>query len=82
MLIDRRGQKAGLKLSPHVFRHTFVTWRLESGYSPHEVAAVTHHKLRELGALGEYVSPIVVGDKMRSSTPAWLRSWVRSRLGL
>ena len=82
MLIDRRGQKAGLKLSPHVFRHTFVTWRLESGYSPHEVAAVTHHKLRELGALGEYVSPIFVGDKMRGSTPAWLRSWVRSRLGL
>jgi integrase/recombinase XerD len=80
MLIDRRGQRAGIKLSPHVFRHTFVTWRLEAGYTPHEVAAVTHHKLKELGALGSYVSPIVIGEKMRASTPSWLANYVRSRL--
>lgn len=79
-IISERGKLAGIDLSPHVFRHTYVTWRLEAKFSPIEIASVTAHQLRELGALGEYADPIALGRKMRDSTPAWLASYVRARL--
>jgi integrase len=78
-IFAERGRRARIELSPHVFRHTFVTWRMEAGYQAHEVAAVTGHQIRELGALGGYIDPIQVGQKMRESTPAWLAQLVASR---
>ncbi len=78
-IIIKRGETIGIELSPHVFRHTFVTWRLMADFSPIEVAAMTAHKLKELGALGEYVDPIAIGRKMRESTPGWLAALVRGR---
>lgn len=80
IIVDRT-EKAGIRISPHVFRHTYVTWRMEAGYTPHQVAAVTGHKLTELGALGQYIDPKSVGALMRASTPDWLEAYVKSRLG-
>lgn len=43
--IKRRGDAAGLRdFHPHIFRHSFVSWALESGVPPHRVAAMTGHK--------------------------------------
>lgn len=78
-IFSERGKLVGIDISPHVFRHTFVTWRMEAGYQPHEVASVTGHKIRELGALGEYIDPISVGRKMRESTPEWLTALIASK---
>lgn len=70
---------------PHLFRHTFVTWRLNAGLSPHEVSVITGHKLGgglgavtgfqqgSLGALGGYIDMRAVGEKVRNSTPQWLK---------
>ncbi len=80
-IIADRGKLAGIELSPHVFRHTFVTWRFQAGYVAHEISAVTHHKLRELGAMAEYIDPIASAKKMCTSTPPWLAAYVARRLG-
>lgn len=79
-LVETRSTAAGLKISPHIFRHTFVTWRLDAGYRAPEIASMTGHKLAELGALVEYIDPKVIGVKMRASTPEWLASYVMRRL--
>lgn len=78
-MIQRRGASVGLNVHPHLFRHTFVTWRTNAGFGPHEVAAVTGHSLN-IGALGHYIDLQAIGEKMRTSTPAWLAEFVRRRV--
>lgn len=80
-IIAGRGELIKLSLSPHVFRHTFVTWRLDAGFMPHEVSAVTHHTVPGMGAMGGYVDEVLVGAKMRASTPEWLAEYVATRVG-
>lgn len=77
-MVKARGETIGLDLHPHLFRHTFVTWRMEAGYGPHEIAAVTGHALN-IGALGNYVDMQAIGENMRASTPAWLVELVQER---
>lgn len=87
-IVATRAQQAGIgHLHPHIFRHTFVTWRLNAGLMPHEVSVVTGHKLSglgamsgfqmgsvQLGAMASYIDMHAVGEKVRNSTPAWLKA--------
>lgn len=72
--IRARGQAIGIAgLHPHTFRRTFITWRSQAGLSPYEVAAITGHALKGLGAMGGYIDMIQIGGRVRNSTPEWLK---------
>ncbi len=75
-MVTDRALAVGIKRSihPHLFRHTFVTWRMGAGYSPHDVAAMTGHKLKGLGALGGYIDISAYRERIRTSTPPFLRN--------
>jgi site-specific recombinase XerD len=76
-IIHRHAIAAGLQhANPHMFRHTFITWRTAAGLRFHEIAAITGHTLPKLGALADYVDPIAIGEKARLATPSWLTAWV------
>lgn len=83
-IVSARAKQAGIgHLHPHLFRHTFVTWRLNAGLSPHEISVMTGHKLSGLGAISGfqaglgamagYIDMRAVGEKVRNSTPQWLK---------
>lgn len=77
-LVRERCRKVGVHGHPHVFRHTFTTWRANQGYQINEIAAVTHHTVN-VGAIGIYIDEKVIAEKMRQSTPAFLREHVARR---
>lgn len=85
-IMTKRATEAGIDhIHPHMFRHTFVTWRMNAGIPPHEISVITGHKLPGLGAasgfqqaqplgtLGGYFDARSVGEKVRNSTPQWLK---------
>lgn len=85
-IIATRAEQAKIgHVHPHMFRHTFVNWRLSAGLSPHEIAAVTGHKLTGslgsmmtgatggLSAMAGYVDMKEIGERARNSTPQWLQ---------
>jgi len=79
-LLSERGAEAGIgHINPHMFRHTFVTWRTAADIAPHEIAAITGHALN-LGALGGYMDKVAIGAKIRGATPAWLAEYVKRRV--
>lgn len=45
-IVRDRGKRAGVRrrLHPHLFRHTFISWALDSGVPPHRVMAQSGHK--------------------------------------
>lgn len=79
-IVSRRAQACGLAgIHPHILRHTFITWRMQQGLQPYQIAAITGHKIAGLagmGALGGYVDVAKVGGEVRNQTPAWLRKLV------
>jgi integrase len=76
-----RAAKLG-HINPHLFRHTFVTWRASQGLQPHEIAAITHHDItKALGALGGYLDVREIGGRVRNATPPWLAEFVTNRRG-
>lgn len=76
-MLNRRAASAGIgHIYPHQFRHTFVTWRLAAGLAPHEVAAITGHVVRGMGEMQGYMDKTVIAQKVRNSTPEWLRALV------
>lgn len=76
-MVDRRAAAAGIgHVYPHQFRHTFITWRAAAGLQPYEIASITGHAIAGLGALGDYIDRAVVAQKVRNSTPEWLRELV------
>lgn len=76
-ILNKRAAGAGIgHIYPHQFRHTFVTWRIAAGLLPHEIAAITGHTLPGLGAMGGYIDMKAIAEKVRNSTPAWLRELV------
>lgn len=79
MMVRERCKRIGLHGHPHLFRHTFITWRSQQGYAPHEIAAVTHHTVG-LGALESYIDKSAFAPKMRASTPIWLQELVERRV--
>lgn len=77
------GAAVGLPdLTPHIFRHTFITWRLDAGVPPEQIAAVTGHQLPlkfargdrqvNLGAMAGYIDPKFGAAKVSTGTPPWL----------
>jgi integrase/recombinase XerD len=75
-IVIRRAATAGLQhVHPHIFRHTFMTWRTEAGLTPIQIASITGHKITGLpgmAVMGMYIDPGRLGDEARASTPAWL----------
>ncbi len=57
---------------PHMFRHTFVTWRINAGLAPHEIASITGHRLSGLGAMAGYIDMTAIAQKARESTPTFI----------
>ncbi len=83
-ITDDRAAEAGLRgAHPHLFRHTFVTWRMAAGVPPHVIAASTGHRLPGAGMLNTYfdrTSKTIV-DEARVATPPWLSEVVREWVG-
>jgi integrase len=80
-IFSERSKLAGLRhINPHLLRHTFVTWREAMGQKPQEIAAITHHSLGKLGALGGYMDAREIGGRVRNSTPPWLADLVHRRM--
>jgi integrase len=76
-VLNKRTAEAKIgHIHPHQFRHTFVTWRADAGLAPHEIAAMTGHTLPGLGAMGGYIDMKAIAEKVRNSTPQWLRELV------
>ena len=65
-------------LTPHIFRHTFISWRLDANWTPQQVAAVTGHQLPmgqgNIGAMHKYADPKMFGPRVSTATPEWLLS--------
>jgi integrase len=76
-LVSERAEAAQIgHCYPHLFRHTFVTWRSAMGLTPFEIASITGHVVRDVGALGHYMDMRAIGDRVRNNTPAWLRTYL------
>jgi len=84
-LVEARSKAAGIRhVNPHLFRHTFVSWRSMAGFSPMEIAAITGHKVSivavngvqmKIGDMRTYFHQDV--DKIRNATPTWLAKLVQ-----
>lgn len=82
-IVTKLGAEAGIEnMTPHIFRHTFITWRLFAGWTPQQVAAVTGHQLprrsftmpdADIGAMNNYVDPKMFAPRVSTATPAWLQ---------
>jgi integrase len=47
-VVKARARKAQIEdFSPHIFRHTFVTWAKQRGAADHEIAAITGHVVED-----------------------------------
>ncbi len=66
-IIAARGDEAGLRVHPNLFRDTFEAWRVADGFAPHEISALMCHGVGERQDLRD------IGARVRESTPAWLR---------
>ena len=83
-IVVKLGAEAGIAdLTPHIFRHTFITWRLLAGWTPQQIAAVTGHQLprrtfegvpnADIGAMNKYVDAKAFAATVSTATPAWLQ---------
>lgn len=55
-MLNARAAEAGIKVHPHLFRHTFVSWALEAGVAPHRVMRQTGHS--NMATLSQYVTDL------------------------
>lgn len=80
-IVEHRAKQAGLDhIHPHLFRNTFITWRIQAGLTPFQIAAVTGHKLANLpgmSSMGGYIDAARLGDAARASTPPWIFDLLR-----
>lgn len=77
-IVQQRAERAGLRddIHPHLFRHSFATWREEMNMPPQQIASVTGHAFN-IGALGGYMDRVKLGAIARESSPPWLVDWAR-----
>jgi site-specific recombinase XerD len=76
-IVRRRGESVGLTIHPHMFRASFVTWRLADGWDQFKIATMTWHTMVEVGGLEPYIDRATFGGEIRNSTPPWLSSLVQ-----
>lgn len=75
-MVQKRAVIAGIRsISPHLFRHSFVTWRVQMDMTPQLIAAITHHTFG-VGALEGYMDKVKLGAIARQVSPAWLVDWL------
>lgn len=55
-MLTKRGEEAGVKAHPHLFRHTFVSMALEAGVEAHRVMRQTGHS--NMATLSRYVTDL------------------------
>lgn len=79
VMMRDRCRTIGLKGHPHLLRHTFISWRTQQGYLPHEIAVVSKHTV-DIGAMKHYIDDDALAQKMRESTPSWLKGLVEKRV--
>jgi site-specific recombinase XerD len=80
-IVHDRGVEAGLpNVYPHVFRHTFVTWRLQAQMSDVLISSITWHTLPKMGAMESYIDRYKLGGDARNATPGWLSELVKRLL--
>lgn len=81
-VVSKRGEEAGLKVFPHLLRHSFITWRSEQGFDAPAISAITGHSIPGWGAVATYLdrSGIEFVSRIRTATPPWLAEFVRDRI--
>lgn len=87
-IIEGRAKIAGIRhINPHMFRHTFISWRSMAGFSPLDIAQITGHKVRTIitadarmnvGAMQTYLHRDI--HAIRNATPPWLVELVKELL--
>jgi site-specific recombinase XerD len=80
-MIARRAKLASIDsertVHPHLFRHTFASWRKQAGVSDAHIASITGHAIKsDIGALGGYFDMAALGGEARNTTPQWLAELV------
>ena len=77
-IIHDRATAVGLEVHPHLFRHTFITWRRMAGVSDAHIAAISAHRLPgdNSGQLYRYTDKKLLAEQARKHTPAWLSVYV------
>lgn len=80
-ITKRHADAAGIPhVHPHLFRHTFITWRLAAHVAPEQISAITLHRLEDdkLGQLYDYTDKEgVIARLARAHTPDWLAELVK-----
>jgi integrase len=80
-IATKRARACGLEhVHPHIFRHTFITWRIQQGFEPYEIASISGHKIASipgLGGLGNYIDAAQIAIKTRQATPPWLAELIK-----
>jgi integrase len=88
-IAEARSKAASIEhVNPHMFRHTFITWRQRlAGLTPLEISAITGHKVSIVAVEGIHMR---IGDmrtyfhhdvnRIRNTTPTWLTEHVREVL--
>lgn len=75
-IVQKRAADAGIRpISPHLFRHSFVTWRVLQDMTPQLIASITHHTFG-VGALEGYMDKVKLGGQARQVSPPWLVEWM------
>lgn len=79
-IVKRRGEQANIaKISPNIFRNTFLAWRLAAGIMPYQLAAITGQRVDVgMGPL-QHVDLVRVGLEVRQATPTWLKTLINKR---
>jgi integrase len=82
-VLATRAKEAGVRdVHPHILRHTFITWRLEAGYSFMQIASITGHKTFTdhtgggARAMAPYVDMTMLAEQIRNATPPWLALYI------
>lgn len=78
-IIRARATLIGIEAHPHIFRHTFITWRRGAGVPDHLIGIVTGHRLPgDNSVLSTYTDKKLLAEQARNTTPAWLAEYVKN----
>lgn len=75
-IIRARAALIGIEAHPHIFRHTFITWRRMAAVPDYLISTITGHHFRSETTLGTYTDRKLLAEKARATTPAWLAAYV------
>lgn len=80
-IVVERAEQAGIgHVHPHVFRHSFITWREQAKVPDAVIASVTGHTVPDRGAMERYLNMEALGEEGRKTTPPWFAQLARRLL--